>query len=163
MTREVLKAVVTALEQAGVRAVTQYPTAAVDKRTPTVCVGVRSETLETPSFGQYLGKEVREGLPVELYGVKARLTVSLDLYLPGDRAGECQELFARVCQALTALPSGVKVRKMVRGELAPDRAAEMLRCPCEMECTAYCAGAREEDSGVWLTFELRGVLNNERE
>lgn len=163
MIQTVLDAVLSALRDAGLHAVAQYPAAPFDKTAPTVCVGVRSEVLETPGFGQYLGKEVRKGVPVELYGVKARLTVLLDLYLPGTMADACQTLFSQVAGALSNLPAGLRMKGLVRGELAPDRATGMLRCPLELECAAYCAGVVEEDGGVWLDFKLRGVLNNERE
>lgn len=163
MTQAVLTAVLTALTDAGVYAVAQYPASALDKKTPTVCVGVRSQTVETPGFGSYLGKEEVDGVMTERYGVKVAMTVLLDLYLPGTMAEECQRLFARVSGALAALPSGVKLRKMTRGELAPDPAVEMLRCECAAECTAYFSHAVEEESGVWHDFVLRGVMRNERE
>lgn len=163
MTQAVISAVLTALKDAGLSAVAQYPGEALDKKTPTVCVGVRSQTLETPGFGSYLGKEEIGGVMTERYGVKAAMTVLLDLYLPGERAGECQQLFARVSAALAALPSGVKLQSVTRGELAPDTAAGMLRCKCEAVCTAYFSHAVEEESGVWHDFVLRGVMRNERE
>lgn len=163
MMQAVLDAVLSALQAAGIRAVPQYPALALDKNTPTVCVGVRSQTLTSPGFGSYLGKGEHQGAATEQYGVKADLTVLLDLYVPGGQAAAAQTLFAGVSGALAALPSGVRARTLTRGELAPDRAVGMLRCPCELACTAYFVCAVEEDSGRWLDFELRGVLKHERE
>lgn len=158
MTQAVLNAVLSALTDAGLRAVPQYPGLALDKRTPTVCVGVRSQTLAAPGFGSYLGKQELDGVLTERYGVKADMTVLLDLYLPPEQAGDCQGLFSAVSGALSALPSGIKPQTLTRGELTPDRGVGMLRCPCELACTAYFLCTVEEESGVWLDFVLRGVL-----
>ena len=131
MTRAVLDAVLSALRAEGLTAVAQYPGQALDKKTPMVCVGVRSQTLEPAAFGQYLGRQ------------------------------ECQALFAKIAAALSALPAGVRLRKLTRGELAPDPATQMLRCPCAVDCDAWFTGLREEDGETWLEFQLKGVLRNE--
>ncbi len=161
MTRAVLDAVLSALRAEGLTAVAQYPGQALDKKTPMVCVGVRSQTLEPAAFGQYLGRQEVQGAVAERYGVKAEMTVLLDLYLPPARAGECQALFAKIAAALSALPAGVRLRKLTRGELAPDPATQMLRCPCAVDCDAWFTGLREEDGETWLEFQLKGVLSNE--
>ena len=51
MTQAVLDAVLEVLTGAGVRAVAQYPGLALERDTPVVCVGVRSETVTPPGFG----------------------------------------------------------------------------------------------------------------
>ena len=158
MTQAVMDAVLEVLTGAGVRAVAQYPGLALERDTPVVCVGVRSETVTPPGFGGDPGKEETDGVLTERYGVKAELTVLLDLYLPPEQAGACQSLFAKVSGALAGLPAGVKLRKLTRGEPVPDQAVGMFRCPCAMECTAYFVGELEPDGGEWLDFVLRGVL-----
>lgn len=158
MTQAVLDAVLSALRGAGLRAAAQYPNLALEKTVPAVCVGVRSETVAAPGFGSYLGREEIGGVTVERYGVKADITVLLDLYLPPEELSRCQTLFSQVSGALAGLPAGVKLRKLTRGEPVPDKAVEMFRCPCTMECTAYFVGEMEQDGGEWLDFVLRGVL-----
>ena len=99
MTQAVLDAVLEVLTGAGVRAVAQYPGLALERDTPVVCVGVRSETVTPPGFGGYLGKEETDGVLTERYGVKAELTVLLDLYLPPEQAGASPVLAWVSCQS----------------------------------------------------------------
>lgn len=163
MMQLILNAVLSALKNAGLPAVAAFPRVGLDKKTPLICVGVRSEELETPGFGNYLGKQLRNGVPVELYGMKASVTVLLDLYVPAERMEECQSLFEALSGAIAALPSGLRIKRLIRGEMSPDTGVGMFRCPCSLEGTAYFCGAVEEDGNVWTDFVLRGVMNNERE
>lgn len=163
MMQLVLDAVVSTLKNQGLPVVAEFLQIALDKKTPAVCVGIRSESLETPGFGNYLGKEERDGVPVELYGVKASVAVLLDLYIPAGHMEECQSLFTALSKALAALPGGLRINRLTRGEAAPDAGVGMFRCPCTLEGTAYFCGAMEEGTGVWVDFVLRGVMNNERE
>lgn len=159
----ILDAILSTLKNQGLPVVAAFPQIALDKKTPAICVGIRSESLETPGFGNYLGREERDGVSMELYGVKASVTVLLDLYVPAGCTEECQSLFAALSKALAALPSGLRIKRLTRGEAVPDAGVGMFRCPCTLECTAYFCGVMEESTNVWVDFVLRGVINDEQE
>lgn len=157
----ILQTVLTALQDAGVRATERFPQTALDRTASIVCVSVQSGIIERPSFGRYLGLyQSGQEEPVELYGWKHDVTVLLELYVP--LGSGWTSLFSAVVQALENLPSGLRVKKVTRGELAPDRETEMFRCPCTLECTAYLVRIGQEDTVYWSDFVVRGDLNNER-
>lgn len=160
MTAAVISAVLSALKTAGVNAVARYPLTGLDRKTPIVAVGVRSGTLESPGYGNYLGEQLENGEWAEVYGWKTAVTVLLDLYVPAGQAAMCEELFSTVGGALTGLPSGLRPVRLVRGEVAPDRDTGMFRCPCTLECAAFFTRTAREEGTVWSDFVLRGEIRN---
>jgi len=153
----ILQTVLTALNNAGVHAVEKFPQESLDRRNAIVCVSIPSGTVENPAFGRYLGLYGADGEdPVEVYGWKNEVTVLLELFFPVGQART--DLFRAVGQALETLPAGLRVKKVTRGELSPDKATGMFRCPCTLECTAYVVRLGEDNTVYWSDFVVRGDL-----
>jgi len=159
----VLQGMVSLLQAAGIDAMLQYPTAALDrKRGPVVCAAVKEGTRTGSGLGDYLGMRETDGAELEVYGCRVELTVSLDIFVPWgeDSVSAAMQCFAAVSEALYAAPSGLKPQKIHCGAPKPDRETEMLKCPVEVDCTAVLICERNTESGEFTDFVLKGVLQS---
>lgn len=154
------QAVLKAMTEAGLHAVSRFPNCALDKRTPTVTVGVSSGTVDG-GFCNYLGTQLQDDIPVEVYGRKTDVTVELDVYVPAGEAESYGTLLAQVRQGINALPDGLRPRRITQGQPERDAGTGMFRCPCSLECTAYFVSTASEDGEIWTDFVLRGVLEKQ--
>ena len=157
----VLKSIVSLLQAAGIDAMLQYPMDVLNKkRGPVVCVAVKNGTRSGSGMGDYLGVREENGAVLEVYGYRAELTVSLDIFVPwGENSvSAVMQCFAAVSDALYAAPSGLKLQKIHCGTAKPDHDTEMLKCPVELDCIAVLVCERNTESGEFTDFVLKGVL-----
>ena len=82
MTAAVIHAVLRALTDAGIHAVSRFPDTGLDRQTSVIAVSVQSGTLESPGYGNYLGEQLENGEWSEIYGWKTEVTALPDLYVP---------------------------------------------------------------------------------
>lgn len=126
---------------------------------PAVVVTVRSCEAAQGGFAYYLGERYNEETArwEELYGRRLELELGLDVYAPEQSGqGQVQGLLEKLTAALTLeQPEGLRVEKLVCGELVWDQKQRRLHQEVTAKCTAWlCAAAPEET--VFLDFELRG-------
>lgn len=163
MIETVLNSIVSLLQVAGINAMLQYPITALDRmHGPVVCVAVKSGTRGGSGLGDYLGIRNDNGALRELYGYRLNLTISLDIFVPWseESVSDAMSCFAAVSDALYALPSGLKPKKIHCGTAKPDKETEMLKCPAEMECIAVLICEKDAESGEFTDFVLKGVLKS---
>lgn len=126
---------------------------------PTVVVSVRSCEAVQGGFAHYLGERYNEETArwEELYGRRLELELGLDLYAPEQSdQGQVQELLEKLTAALTLeQPEGLRLEKLVCGELVWDQKQRRLRQEVTAKCTAWLRAAAPEET-VFLDFELRG-------
>ena len=148
------------LLQAGVNAVTAW--SGEDKKRydgAVVAVSLRGCEGSPGGFKDYLGERYNEDTRrwEELYGKQARLTFGLDIYSNGkDGGAQCQTAFDQIADALqNAMPSGLRLENLSRGETDYDKELGLFRCPVEAVCNAYLYAVTDED-GLFVDFEVRG-------
>lgn len=155
----VLDAVVSVLNAEGVPAVRKFPGCILNRNTVAVAVSLKSGSLTASGCGNYLGVCHDGGIIKELYGTRAELKISIEIYTPAaDKhgEGECMRLLESICSCVGDI-QGIKLKGIESRETVYDTEAEMFRCDCTAELTAFLV--RESDEcGGFTDFVLRGEL-----
>ena len=165
MLHNVRDAVIACLNAAGVSAGAAWPYSAVPARSAMTRVSILRAEDGSDGFGRYLGlRDDPESGPQEVYGMRCRLTLCLDVYAPlsgDDAAGACLEIFDAACAALCGgTVPGLQLRALRCGEPAPDRASGMMHLRGEAEGSALLVLQPAGDApGTFHDFVLRGELN----
>lgn len=154
----VTSAVTQTLQTAHIPAVSAYPSHGLDPDRAVVCVSVQKCECLSGAFAEYLGLSYDDfDNRIELYGQRLDLVLGLDIYAPHDDGPEsCSSLFLQISQALHALPSGLRVRKLSAGNAAPDKTTGLFHCPVALHCRALLIARADPDSGEFLDFVLKG-------
>lgn len=143
----------------GIDALREYPATRLGRReTPVVCVGARSGKLSGSGYGEYLGLSQSDG--GEIYALRLELVLGLNIFCPPDYEGGCVAVFEKISSVLPQLPSGLKPSALVCGEVEVDSNTGLLRCACELHCTASLICQANEETGEFYDFELKGVLKH---
>ena len=161
MFKAVLDSVIGILTAAGIDACAKYPETKLDRESPLVCVSLKSGRLTSSGCGNYIGICEREGTVTELYGCRAELCFSVELYSPaepGFGAEGCMELFDSIAALMGTCPQGLKIRGFDCGEAVFDTESRMFRSICELKCGAYLLREAEPDTGMFTDFILRGEI-----
>ncbi len=165
--KQVKRAVVKAMTDAGVTAVESYSAERFKmSKCAVTAVGVRETVIEPGGGLAYLGQRADEKTQEvrEVYGRKMDLTLSMDVYAPrGLGVDGCEEAAETAMQALmTALPEGLGLREMQLGQTEWDKATGMFRLCASARYAAYFLCERAEDETVFTDFVLKGTVK-ERE
>lgn len=159
---QVRDAVVTALCDAGLKAVAAYP----DERMkqyggPVAAVSVGAAEGKTMGFCNYLGEVYDDvaGTVQELYG--KLLEGEIFISVRAERAADCErgcELAAEVL--LGQLPDGIRPGELRWEALAWERATGMFLRRGSLRCQAVFTAQAQEDGEVFLDFILKGVMQS---
>lgn len=160
---QVKKALVDALERAGVAARTAFsPGWAQRYSEPVVAVGLRMGESRGGALSSYLGQQVDpETLESrEIYGMRLELTLSLDIYCPPERgAAGCDGALEALHQVLLeGLPAGLRPAELKWEELRWDEDTSMFLRRGSLACGAYFTAAASEEGLMLSDFILKGVL-----
>ena len=126
-----------------------------------VAVGVRGFASTSAGLGSYLGAvwDREAGTDREIYGRQAELTLALDAYAPREAgAAGCLAALEAAHDALTVSPAaGLRPGRMDWGEarFAPDSGMFVQRG--SLQCGAFFVAAVEAETGLLLSFRLKGV------
>ena len=107
----------------------------------------------------YLGERWNEEKQAweELYGSRAKFTFAIGLY--STTAADCLLLMEKIAGVLQQKrPDGLTVQSLTCGETKYDRETGRFLRQAELTGQAFVYAAADE-SGVFLTFEVRGELN----
>lgn len=163
MFETVLSSVVSILRNAGINACVKYPETKTDRDSELVCVSLRSGKLSSSGCGNYIGICEDGGTVRELYGSRAELVFSLELYSParpGFGPGACVRLFDRIAALMGTAPQGLKLRALSCGEALFDTESRMFCSVCELKCGAYLLREAEPETGSFTDFILRGEIDS---
>lgn len=72
------------LNNAGINAVTAFSVSELCDTAAFVCVGLKSARISSSGLGNYIGVCTEDGQLKEMYGEKAELVLSLDVYSPAN-------------------------------------------------------------------------------
>ena len=160
MTDTILSALTASLVSADVPAIRAWPEAALDTAESCVCVEMKSCRLSGSGMGEYLGlRTTSDGQDdAELYGLRLETEILLTVLAP--TAADCASMLDDLSAALDTLPGGLKVQALVCSQVKPDRAAGMYRCEAVLSTLAYLLAERDEETGCFTDFELKGVIRN---
>lgn len=158
---QIRDAVMEALRQAGLTAEAAFPDRAAGKYPGAVAtVAVGAAEGKALGFCGYLG-ELRDGSgrTHELYG--KRLTGAVTVELRAERAADCEAgTEAASAALLEGLPEGIRPGELRWEGLAWERTTGMFLRRGQLGCEALFLAQAEEDGGVFLDFQLKGVLKD---
>ncbi len=127
-----------AIEDADIKAVTKFPPAKLNRAEPVVCVSIKSARISASGCGNYIGLYTQEGQLCEMYGSKAELVISLEIYAPADpntNEHGCEHYADLVRGILFEYPK-LSVTSFEFGEVHYDTESEMFRCDCTAKAKA---------------------------
>ena len=124
------------LNNAGINAVAAFNASELDDAAAFVCVGLKSARISSSGLGNYIGVCTEDGQLKEMYGEKAELVLSLDVYSPANADEGCSELADGVRCALYNI-DGLSVTEFDFEKVEYDGDCRMLRSRCSAKATAY--------------------------
>lgn len=155
----VLDSFVSLLQSRGLNAVRQFREELLDRDDDILfCVGLKSASILNSGAGEYLGlcTDERTGEQNELYGFRADLSITLDIF--ADTAALCSKGLDSLGNGISTLPSGIKGAELVCGEIQPDSGTGLYLLPVELKCRSYLSAEMVGETGEFSDFILRGVL-----
>lgn len=162
MLAKIADSLVEALTQAGMQAGRAYPSAPAPDKGLFLRLGIAGAEQTEAGFARFLGLKEREEdkAMVEVYGMKCRLELRLDIYAgmeSANAAADCESAMDDIMQAL-AQYGGLKIRSVKCGQAQPDRATGLFLCPCAMKAEAELMFEKGEEAGEFTDFILKGEL-----
>ena len=152
--RELIDAVVTALEQAGISALAALPAGELTlSESPRAAVGLSKAARGATT---YLGQDDQGQ---ELYGSSVQAQLYVQVYGPLALGGAaCTETADQVCQTLLEGVQGLTVTDVTLGQCRYDGDADCFLTTVTMNAAGYVYAARDEDAGEFTGFCLKGAL-----
>lgn len=161
----VLEAIVGTLKEAGVFAFRAFPEAA--EKLPAaggVSISVESYRVNSSGLSDYLGIKTAGGGTGEreVFGRRLALKLGMEVFVPFGCGGSaaCEQATERLREALTKLPSGVRLLEMHCGEVNADEEAGAYRCKCRAECLAFLVAESDGETPEFTDFKLKGTVKN---
>lgn len=124
------------LNNAGINAVAAFNASELCDTAAFVCIGLKSARISSSGLGNYIGVCTEDGQLKEMYGEKAELVLSLDVYSPANADEGCSELADGVRCALYNI-DGLSVTEFDFEKVEYDGDCRMLRSRCSAKATAY--------------------------
>ena len=159
MLNDILDAVIAAMTNVGIHAVSKYPGAALDRSETTVAVSMKHGQLSGSGCGNYLGTRESSGGIRELYGCRAELEIGMAIYTaapPEEAEKSCLALLDELCGCVGGI-EGVRLVSLSCGDVHYDAKTEMLRCDAALSLIAFLI-SEGDGAGGFTDFVLRGVL-----
>lgn len=157
---QIRQAVQTALQQAGLPAVTAYPDTAAKKYSGAVAaVSVGAAEGRAMGFCNYLGEvyDEEKGTVRERYGKQLQGEIRVELR--AERAADCETGCALASEVLLGgLPAGLQVGELQWQSLEWEQATQMFLRRGSLHCTALFVAESHEEEDEFLDFRLKGEL-----
>lgn len=148
----IIDSIAAALTAQGINAVRRFPADKLDGDTPIVCLGIKAAQLTASGLGNYIGLCRENGEIKEMYGSRAELTLSLEIFSP---VPDCNDFLTELVRQLGSVES-LSVKNFDSGEISFDARSGMFRCECFAKGSA-CLVRELADSDV-LDFRLEGEI-----
>ena len=156
-------AVAEQLRECGLNAVTAMESARASRwREAVAAVSLCRVVCAPGGFKDYLGvmKDPQSGAESEVYGREAELTLALDVFAPRD-GGEsvCQTAAEAVVECLVCRgAAGLAALEVQAGRVEFLEKDGLYRQEISCRCKAWLVARMDEDSGVFVDFEVKGRL-----
>lgn len=128
-----------ALTDANINAVTAFPASKLGREETVVCVSLKSARMSASGCGNYIGLCTEDGVVKEMYGSKAELVISLEIFSPAaplTGKPRCAEYAGLVSERLRSI-GGLSVTEFEFGGVHYDPDCEMFRSDCSAKATAF--------------------------
>ena len=162
---QVRRAVIQALNQAGLTALEAFPggrARAYDG--PVAAVAVGAAEGKNLGFCSYLGERYDEeaGTVRELYGKLLEGEITVDVR--AETAAACEAGCEQAAEVLLGgLPAGIRPGELRWEALTWERAPGLFLRRGSLRCQAVFTAESREDGALFLDFILKGVLTDERD
>ena len=161
---QVRRAVIQALNQAGITALEAFPEGWARSYGGVVAaVAVGAAEGKVLGFCNYLGERYDEsdGTVRELYGKQLEGEITVDLR--AEKAADCEAGCERAAEVLLGgLPDGVRPGELRWEALTWERATGLFLRRGSLRCRALFLAESREDGALFLDFILKGVMERER-
>lgn len=162
MLDRIAQSLVDELQNAGISAGRAWPREAIRRTGTYVRLSIASAQQSEAGFARFLGFcEQESGEMSELYGMRCRIGLRLDIYAGMEcenAAAECEKAMDGIMLAL-ADSAGLSISSVSCGETGHDRQTGMFLCRCKAETeTELIFRKTEEESGEFTDFILKGEL-----
>lgn len=158
---QVREAVVDALREAGLTAITAFPAGRAKHYDGAVAaVAVGTATGGTVGFCNYLGETWDEeaGTVRELYGKILEGDITVDIR--AERAADCEKDCETAAEVLLGgLPVGIRPGELRWEAICWEKETGMFLRKGHLQCRAAFLAREKEDGEVFLEFVLKGVMN----
>lgn len=159
---QVRRAVVQALNDAGVRAVEAFPEGlSKDYGGPVAAVAVGTAEGKALGFCNYLGERYDEaaGTVRELYGKQLEGEITVEIR--AERAAACESAGETAAETLlSGLPAGIRPGELRWEALTWEKTTGMFLRRGRLRCQALFLAESREDGEVFLDFILKGVMQS---
>lgn len=159
---QVRDAVVSALNDAGLRALAAFPTDRAKRYDSAVAaVAVGAAEGKTVGFCNYLGETYDEaaGTWRELYGKQLEGDITVEVR--AERAADCETGCETAAEVLLGgLPSGIRPGELRWEALTWERATGMFLRRGVLRCAAVFTAQAQEEGRAFLDFILKGVITD---
>ena len=158
---QIRTAVLEALHKAGIPALEQYPARRAMAYTGAVAaVGVGAASGKTAGFCNYLGEMTDPATQAVLERYGKELSGRITVELRANRAADCE----RGCESATevllgGLPEGIQTGELIWEAICWEKATGMFLRRGSLTCRALFLAESNGESGTFLDFRLKGVLN----
>lgn len=148
----IIDSMAAALTAQGINAVRRFPADKLDSDAPVVCLGIKAAQLTASGLGNYIGLCRENGEIKEMYGSRAELMLSLEIFSP---IPDCNAFLTELYKQLGGIES-LSVKSFETGEVSFDSRSGMFRCECLAKGGA-CLVRELADSDV-SDFRLEGEI-----
>ena len=131
MLDSICDSIVDALTSAGINAVRKFPSQKLERNEQIVCVSLKSAVITASGLGNYIGFCWEDGVLKEMYGSKAELKMSLEIFSPTPDCGELRDSLSGQLGSITSM----SVKSFEAGEVSFDSRSGMFRCECLAEAS----------------------------
>ncbi len=156
---QICAAVIAALQDAGITAVSAYEGIAKRYDGPVAAVDVESAAESAPGMGNYLGQaaDPETGEIKELYGWQMDAKILLEMRAPS--ASACEQTMETAADVLLGgLPSGLRPQEMAWEGISWDKRNGMFLRKGTLRCKAFFTAESGEEAGTLLDFILKGTM-----
>lgn len=159
---QVRDAVIAALEEAGLKALTVFPQERMRQYDGAVAaVGVGTVEGKAMGFCNYLGQtyDQEAGTVRELYGKQLEAVITVDVR--ADRAADCESGCAAAAEVLlSGLPAGIRGGELNWEGLKWEKETGMFLRRGSLRCRAVFVARSGGDETAFLDFILKGVMEH---
>ncbi len=152
MFEAIIDSVISALTAKEINAVRKYPADKLEREAPIVCVSLKTIEITASGLGNYIGLCRENGEIMEMYGSRAELTLSLEIYNPTPDVNAFRSELVRQLGSVEAL----SIKSFSAGEVSFDTKSGMFRCECAAKGCA-CLVRELADSEI-SDFRLEGEI-----
>ena len=148
----IIDSIISALTAEGINAVRKFPADKLDGDNPIVCAALKTIEITASGLGNYIGLCRENGEIKEMYGSRAELALSLEIFSP---TPDCNAFIAELIRQLGSVAS-LSIKSFDSSEVSFDSRSGMFHCECIVKGGA-CLVRELADSDV-SDFRLEGEI-----